>query len=378
MYIAPRYHTNQAAIMKNLIKEGHEVKFLSHYRGKVEDYSVIEPDVIGYSKLFLIWEKFYLNILHKNDCRAVDMKLKYGFPPIAKLKRQIKDFMPDVIIIRERSIYSICTYMSCTSFHIPFILYNQSPLWEPCIMKDLPHRIVKSMLPKTRMTPVMGNKDKGVLDNNTYFVPFVIEPMQIPEIKKWFSENKISIFCIGKYEKRKNISMLLEVFKELSKEYELHLTIAGECSTEFHREYLNEQEKFIFENSLSNKVDLFENLSREEINTVFKTTDLFIIPSTDEPASISQMEAMAFSIPVICSDENGTACYVEDGKDGRLFRDNDKDDLKNKIIELISNRETLVEMGTKSYHDIEKMCSFSAYFEGLTKCYKDALDNIRK
>ena len=56
----------------------------------------------------------------------------------------------------------------------------------------------------------------------------------------------------------------------------------------------------------------------------------------------------------------------------------DKDDLKNKIIELISNRETLVEMGTKSYHDIEKMCSFSAYFEGLTKCYKDALDNIRK
>lgn len=369
LYIAPRYHTNQAPIMKNLIENGHEVCFLSHYQGRIEDYSAVRPVILGYSKLFSLWESFYVKVLHRNSSKAVDMKLKFGFPPIGKVRRKVKEFAPDIMIIRERSVYSIVTCLACKDLHIPSILYNQSPLWEKEIKNDLAHRLVRAALPKVRMTPVMGVEGHGhVREEGAVFIPFVIEPKLKPELKQWFQGEKIHILCVGKYERRKNIRMLLEIFEELYQQYSLTLTVAGECSSKFHKEYKMQQEDFIEEHHLETNVTLLQNLSRNEIDGLYRQADLFVIPSTDEPASISQMEAMAFSVPVICSDTNGTACYVKDGESGYLFQDNNKEALKETILRMVSDRERMVEMGSKSYEEVENNCSFSRYYDSVLAC----------
>ena len=373
LYIAPRYHTNQAPIMKNLIENGHEVCFLSHYQGRIEDYSAVRPVILGYSKLFSLWESFYVKVLHRNSSKAVDMKLKFGFPPIGKVRRKVKEFAPDIMIIRERSVYSIVTCLACKDLHIPSILYNQSPLWEKEIKNDLAHRLVRAALPKVRMTPVMGVEGHGhVREEGAVFIPFVIEPKLKPELKQWFQGGKIHILCIGKYERRKNIRMLLEIFEELYQQYSLTLTVAGECSSKFHKEYKMQQEDFIEEHHLETNVTLLQNLSRNEIDGLYRQADLFVIPSTDEPASISQMEAMAFSVPVICSDTNGTACYVKDGESGYLFQDNNKEALKETILRMVSDRERMVEMGSKSYEEVENNCSFSRYYDSVLACMDKA------
>ena len=373
LYIAPRYHTNQAPIMKNLIENGHEVCFLSHYQGRIEDYSAVRPVILGYSKLFSLWESFYVKVLHRNSSKAVDMKLKFGFPPIGKVRRKVKEFAPDIMIIRERSVYSIVTCLACKDLHIPSILYNQSPLWEKEIKNDLAHRLVRAALPKVRMTPVMGVEGHGhVREEGAVFIPFVIEPKLKPELKQWFQGGKIHILCVGKYERRKNIRMLLEIFEELYQQYSLTLTVAGECSSKFHKEYKMQQEDFIEEHHLETNVTLLQNLSRNEIDGLYRQADLFVIPSTDEPASISQMEAMAFSVPVICSDTNGTACYVKDGESGYLFQDNNKEALKETILRMVSDRERMVEMGSKSYEEVENNCSFSRYYDSVLACMDKA------
>ena len=373
LYIAPRYHTNQAPIMKNLIENGHEVCFLSHYQGRIEDYSAVRPVILGYSKLFSLWESFYVKVLHRNSSKAVDMKLKFGFPPIGKVRRKVKEFAPDIMIIRERSVYSIVTCLACKDLHIPSILYNQSPLWEKEIKNDLAHRLVRAALPKVRMTPVMGVEGHGhVREEGAVFIPFVIEPKLKPELKQWFQGEKIHILCVGKYERRKNIRMLLEIFEELYQQYSLTLTVAGECSSKFHKEYKMQQEDFIEEHHLETNVTLLQNLSRNEIDGLYRQADLFVIPSTDEPASISQIEAMAFSVPVICSDTNGTACYVKDGESGYLFQDNNKEALKETILRMVSDRERMVEMGSKSYEEVENNCSFSRYYDSVLACMDKA------
>lgn len=373
LYLAPRYHTNQAPIMKCLIENGHEVCFLSHYRGGIEDYSVISPVILGYSGLFRLWERFYVKVLQRNNSRAVDMKLKFGFPPVGKVRKQVKEFAPDVMIIRERSVYSMISYLACKNLHIPSILYNQSPLWEKEIKNDLPHKLVKAALPKIRMTPVLGMEGKGrEKEEGAVFIPFVIEPKLKPEEKQWFQDGNINILCIGKYEKRKNIRMLLEVFEELQKQYDLTLTVAGECTSKFHKEYKAQQDAFVEEHRLQNKVKLLQNLARDEVEELYSGADLFIIPSTDEPASVSQMEAMAFSVPAICSNENGTACYVRDGKSGCLFQDNQKQALREAVIKMISDKEKLKEMGKNSYAEIENGCSFSRYYESVLACIEKA------
>lgn len=369
MYIAPRYHTNQIPIVRGLIEHGHEVCFVSHYAGRIEDYSDITPVIAGYSKLYLAFEKIYVNVKKKNDSKAYNIKLKYGFPPFGKVRRLVKQYRPDVIIIRERSVYSILAYLSLKTYRCSKILYNQSPYWEKEIKNDLPHRLVRKLLPKVRMTPVMGEKKEGcVSEPGCVYVPFVMEPKLSPKEKEWFENNHFHLFCVGKYDRRKNIRMLLEVVKELKEEYSVRLIVAGECANEFQENYQQELKKYIEENELTKEVLLLSNLSRKQMEEQYKKSDLFVIPSTKEPASISQLEAMSFSLPVVCSDKNGTACYVKDGETGYLFRDNDRKDLLRVMRLILKDKERLIEMGKNGYHEIVSSCNFDLYYQGICRC----------
>ena len=372
MYIAPRFHTNQIGVIKGWIAHGDEVCFVSHYEGKIEDHSVIEPIILGYSKLFQIFHFFYTKILFSKKPNAGDIKLKCGFPPMGKLKRVMDQFEPELIILRERSVYSICAFLQSKRRKIPTILYNQSPVWEEEIKDDLAHRLVNALSPASRMTPVMGTQKEGkVKAQQVYFIPFVMEPRFSPEEKRKLEKKKrIEIFAIGKYEERKNHRMLVEVIRELRRSYPIHLTIAGECSTRFHQEYYGNLERVLKEQDLEESITLWKNLNKEEIEECYKGADIFVIPSTKEPASISQLEAMAFSLPVICSDKNGTACYVEEGVNGFLFKDNDRASLQEKLDTLLKNENRDL-LGEKSYHFIKEKYSFIHYYNGI----KEILEN---
>lgn len=368
LYVAPRYHTNQVPIMRGLKKKGHEICFLSQYAGKMEDYSDVTPTVIGYSRLYGLLDACYIKLMGKRDPYAGDRKIKCGFPPLVKLAHQIQRSGADVAILRERSVYSVCACLICRRYHIPTILYNQSPLWEDRIKDDLPHRLMRALTPAVRMTPVFGREETGkVIEPGAVFVPFVMEPELAPEEKEWQKNGIIRIFCIGKYEKRKNHQMMVEVAEHLAKAYPIHLTIAGECTTEAHKDYYGRLESYLKEKGLEKKVTLLMNLNREQVKEQYRKADLFVIPSTLEPASISQLEAMAFSLPVICGDKNGTACYVENGKNGWQFRDNDREALQDAVLKIISDPGEMKRMGKNSYQLIMEKYQIDAYLEGIEK-----------
>lgn len=373
MYIAPRFHTNQLDIIKGWLEHGDEVCFVSHYKGKTEDYTDIEPIVLGYSKLFLVFYHLYVNILFKNKPDAGNIKLKCGFPPMGKVAQVIRDFKPDVVIIREKSIYSIFSYLSCKRHGVKTILYNQSPVWENEIKNDIPHRIVNMLSPKYRMTPVWGDETDGkVRDKNVYYIPFVMRPRYSPEEKKLQqkNDNVIQIFEVGKYETRKNHKLLINVIDELKEDFQIHLSIAGECSNKFQEAYYDELKNLIREKHMEDMVSLYKNLDTKQMEEMYKKADLFVIPSTREPASISQLEAMAFSLPVICSDKNGTACYVEDGVNGYWFEDNADISLRDAIYKVIQNKECMDQMGIESYRLILKKYQFNQYYNGIMEILK--------
>lgn len=368
LYVAPRYHTNQVPIIRGLKRKGNEVCFLSQYAGKVEDYSDLTPTVIGYSGIFLFFDRIYMALMKKKDAYAGDRKMKCGFPPIGKLKRAIRDSHADVAILRERSVYSICAYLICRKYKIPTILYNQSPLWEDCIKNDPAHRLMRLLTPRVRMTPVMGVQEAGkVKEPGAAFVPFVMEPEQKADEKNWTEDGITHIFSIGKYEERKNHRMMVEVVEELSAVSRIHLTIAGERTTPAHQAYYDRLKGYIDEHGLQDKVTLLVNLNRQQVAEQYRKADLFVIPSTREPASISQLEAMAFSLPVVCGDKNGTACYVENGVNGWQFRDNQKAFLKEALEKMVGRSEILQKMGQESYRLILEKYQIENYLEGIEK-----------
>ena len=116
LYMSHRYHTDQNTIMKGWKENGHEICFISQYEGKIEDYTWVKPVVMGYGALFRLIDKFYVNVLFRKRPFAMDMRLKCGWPPILKMAKKIREFQPDVAILRERSIsLTICaTSGSCS------------------------------------------------------------------------------------------------------------------------------------------------------------------------------------------------------------------------------------------------------------------------
>ena len=363
LYVAPRYHTNQMDIMKGLIEHGHEVCFISHYTAIIEDYSHVEPIVLGYSPLYRLLDFLYVRVIHRKDPTAIVFKIQHGFPPMRKLRKMIYAFQPDIVILRERSVYSMAAYRICKKKGYPCILYNQNPLWSEPVKTDLAHRIVGKMSPKLRMTPVMGAKKQGTsIKENDYFVPFVIEPQKAPQERSYFNDDTIHILCIGKYEIRKHHLMLLQAAEQLRNKYKIHVTLVGEATGRFQKEYCEQVRNYVREHHMEDMATVKTNIPRSRMEQEYLDADVYVIPSTLEMASVSQLEAMSYSLPVICSDTNGTACYVEDGMTGYLFRDCDQADLQEKLDRLLSDRERIRGMGAAGYRILAEKYNFDNYF----------------
>lgn len=366
LYVAPRYHTNQTAIMKGWLSRGDEVCFLAQYAGKLEDYTIIKPKVIGYSSFFILLNNLYIKIIKRTNEYAINMRLRYGFPPVGKLYLAMKKFSPDVVITRERSVYSIVVTILCRINGWPVILYNQSPLMEES-KKDILHRIMYNLTPKYRITPVYrSKKNSQCKDPNAFFLPFLMEPHISPEDKEYFLEGYINLLCIGKYQKRKNHLLMIEVVERLATKYPIRLNIAGEVSDSFQEDYYKTVQEHLKEHHMGKIVTLYKDLTQAQVFELYKKADLFILPSSEEPAAVSPLEAMSFSLPVISGDDNGTATYIEEGKNGYIFADKDAADLYNKIELIISDKRNIQKMGRKSFELVIEKHQFENYYQTIT------------
>lgn len=376
MYVAPRYHTNQLDIVKGLMDRGDEVKYICYYTSQIEDYSLLQPEVLGFSSFSQFINNFYINVIKKNKRGALDIRIKYGIPPVKRLKRLIREFNPDILILRDRTFYSIFANW-CKPKGTISILYNQSPYYDKPPKNDLFHKIVYVLTPKYRYTPVLGTKDADKkIGEHDYYLPFVTEPHCAPNMRQYFKDDCVNIMCIGVFTPRKNHMMLFDAVNDLRSRtgLNLRLTLVGEAVEDNQIEYLGTIKKYICENEADDWVRIYRNLSRQEVFDIYLENDLFVIPSTKEPASISQLEAMSFGLPAIVSDSNGTACYTINGSNGYLFRDNDCKDLTAKIEEAVSSRERLLIMADNAYASVVENNSFDVYYEGI----KRIADDIRK
>ena len=370
LYIAPRYHTNQIPIIGGWIERGNKVLFVSQYIGDSEDYSIINPLVVGYSRIFEMIARIYSVLFcwkEKSLKKELNFRTKLGIPPFGRAKKIIGDFQPDVVIVRERFIYNVPFVRVCRKKKIPCILYNQSPLWDYSnrdagVLK----RILLPYFPKVRITPTLGEMgDNRMVMPDSVFVPFVVKPHCLWEENEHFKDGYVRLVCVGRYEERKNLTMLLKVINRLKNSYKILLTIVGECKNEGQQEYYAKVEVLIREYQLESMVFLKKNYNINEVYKEYEKADLFVLPSTKERASISQLEAMSCSLPIICSDTNGSACYVKNGVNGYLFKDNDAEDLQKQIEKIISDKENIVQMGKSSYRLVKTDYSFEKYREKI-------------
>ena len=348
LFVAPRYHTNQHFIMKALLDNGHAVKFVALYRGFSEEYSILDPIVVGFSYFSKAIDKLW----NKNN--DLIFRAKYGLPKISQLLGIMRAFDPDVVVIRSpRYLVSWLFILISKIFGKRFVMYTQGPKFRISVSPSISimRWLLLDVLNGLWITPVEGDKKCGPLatHRSLYYLPFVYDDADLNIKRSYFQGGKVRILSVGKYVPRKNHILLLEAIRKLRNLGPIELTLIGECTTDEHRRQLCKIREVIVSKGLSDVVNVKCNLPVFDVQAEYLKHDIFVLPSSNEPAAYSILEAMAHGLAVVCSNSNGTKEYIRYGRTGYVFKSDCISDFRDKLYILLSDREHIVECGKNGF-----------------------------
>lgn len=149
------------------------------------------------------------------------------------------------------------------------------------------------------------------------------------EIRKalGIEKNQIVLLSVGELNKNKNHETVIRALSKL--ENKACYIIVGKGEKE---EYLN---------NLINQLKLSDHVKlvgfRNDVADFYIAADVFVFPSFREGLSVSLMEAMVNSLPVVCSRIRGNIDLIDEGRGGFLFDPTSEDDVENSIQKIFES-----------------------------------------
>jgi glycosyltransferase involved in cell wall biosynthesis len=380
LFVAPRFHTNQIPVIDALLNKDHTVVFLSQRAGYTEDYSLIKPYFLKKSFIWRFIEKIIDFKYPQNE--AETYKINIFIPSLINLYKLIKNYNPDVVILRNRNITSLISYMVCRLLGIKkVLLYNQTPLYlNGTKSMSFKKKIIRKIFfPKVRITPVITdnilvfNKNKKAYTNEekTYFVPFIGFADNKILQRDYFLNSKINILSIGKFRDYKNHYLLVDAISLINNKEKLSVTIVGQACNKEEIDYYIQLQKYISKLNLSNTIKLVKNIPFKDMKNIYLTNDIFVLASKHEIASISVIESMSYGLVTISSSSNGTASYINNGECGFIFESENAEDLASKLRVIIKKKSLIPVMGRKAIENIHNNFMHDNYYDAIKRVLED-------
>jgi len=160
------------------------------------------------------------------------------------------------------------------------------------------------------------------------------------------SNATVTITFVGRLVHGKGVQDLILAFPEITKESDARLLIIGDGS------YRPELERLARRVDKGNILFLGQKNQRE-IAEILSTTDVFVNPSYSEGLPTSVLEAGAAGLPIVATDVGGTREIIKDGKSGFLIPPGDSRALKEKVCQLIRNKQLREDFG-RNIHQFVK------------------------
>lgn len=363
LFLAPRFHTNQADLARKLTEEGHRVSFLVMGQSQSEDHSVIEPFVVGPGRVGRLLNRVV------NPTNDFARMASTAIPCVFRLYRGLIGAKPDVAIVRG----AIAPYILLSLPYLFFrrtriVIYTQGPQFREALSPRLrafywtAFRVCRFRW----FTPVKwrgGPEGKHVTHSCMKFIPF-FKRVHPGASRRTYNLSRPRFLAVGKFVERKNFLLLLEAFADLCRDYPIALTLIGECSTPQHRDYHARVLSWIQARGVQERVQVLTNTPPAFVQEQYLAHDVFIMPSVREPASIAQLEAMAHGLPVICSEDNGTAHYVRHGENGYIVRPT-TEDLTRAMREVLCCPDKIRLFGQKSIEILETTFNIDSAYRQL-------------
>lgn len=117
-----------------------------------------------------------------------------------------------------------------------------------------------------------------------------------------------------------------------------------------------------------------KRLERPEVKSLMEQCNCVVCASRDDPMPTFVTEGLIFGKPSIVSEHTGTAGLVTEGVDGFLYKDDDPQQLANKLAWAIEHPEALAAMHDSCRRLYEQQFSNESYVATLTRLVKELTD----
>jgi glycosyltransferase involved in cell wall biosynthesis len=113
-------------------------------------------------------------------------------------------------------------------------------------------------------------------------------------------------------------------------------------------------------------------LGHQDVARVFAMTDVLVHPSYSEALiALPVLEAGAMGVPSVTTDAGGVREVIEDGKTGLIVRTGNPDDLAERVVQLLQDRQLREEIGRR----IQELVTGKYSFEGIVSAYSAEIES---
>lgn len=206
-------------------------------------------------------------------------------------------------------------------------------------------KLIKSLKKIDYFMPVsqnLANYYQAKIKPKTIYIRHALD-FRIPtKINYLVTQNLISV---GRLAKEKGFLDLIDIINIVKKQLpNITLKIFGDGLEN------NLIRKKITDLKLDSNVFLMGFKDRETINKSLIKSSLYVMTSFEESFGLVLIEAMAFGIPCLAFDSANGAKEIINGKNGLLIKNRDKEQMANKIVEILNSPKVMVEMSKAAYN----------------------------
>jgi glycosyltransferase involved in cell wall biosynthesis len=179
-----------------------------------------------------------------------------------------------------------------------------------------------------------------------------------------FTPENFVIGTVGRLSPEKNQSLLLMAFAEVLKSHpEIRLLVVGDGI---------DKEKLagLAANLRISPYVVFPGIIND-LAPVYRSMDVFVLPSQTEGVPLTILEAMASHVPVIATEVGGVPGIIRDQSLGILADPGDVRGLEQKINHILENKDLRMSIAENAHSFVKQNYSFSSMCSAYEELYQE-------
>ena len=186
-------------------------------------------------------------------------------------------------------------------------------------------------------------------------------------------ENTKYLLYVGVLEDRRNILFLLDVFSKVAEQRRnVYLVIIGRGK----EEYVSICKERIQELKLEDRIIYQERMQQDQLPSVYRDCDIFLLPSKYEIFGMVLLEAMRFGIPVISSRNGGSSTLITSGETGFIIDDFEASSWSNQILKLLDDNKYALQIAQNAQRISSKKYMWSEIAQDILNTLDNSGDRI--